>query len=290
MTQFIQTLVDGLAAGSILSLISIGFVLIYKATDVVNFAQGEIMMIGAFVAFTFIVILGMNYWIAIVATALVVALLSYLLDATIVRRVIGQPQFSIVMLTIGFGFIFRAVSMMIWSPETLAFSTPFTGRTLTMFGVVISEVAVAAVAGTVILCLVLYFFFASTRIGVAMQAASQNQLAAYYMGVPVKRLNSLVWAISGAVSAIAGILLAPITLVDTQMGLLGFKAFAAAVIGGFGSIPGALLGGLLIGVMEQLSASYLFDGAKEVVAYVLLLVVLIFLPKGLLGRVKRKKV
>ena len=157
-------------------------------------------------------------------------------------------------------------------------------------GLVIADDKVSIIVATVLLCLVLYFFFSRTRMGVAMQATSQNMLAAYYMGIPVKRVFSLIWAISAAVACFAGILLAPSTLIHTNVGFLGLKAFPAAVLGGFGSIPGALVGGIIIGVIEALAGFYLPQGFKDVAAYIVLLLVLMFKPEGLFGLKMRKKV
>jgi len=132
--------------------------------------------------------------------------------------------------------------------------------------------------------------FKYSRVGIAMQATSQNQLAAYYMGIPVKRLNSLVWALAAVVATIAGLLLAPITFVHANMGFIGLKAFPAAVVGGFGSLPGAIVGGILIGVVESLSGFWLPEGFKDVAAYVVVLLMLVFKPNGLFGDNLRKKV
>ncbi len=279
-----------MASGCIYGLVALGFVLIYKATEMVNFAQGDLMMLGAFIAFTVIETLGYNYWIAFAAAVLFMAVFGYILDATILRQVLGQPQFAVVMLTIGLGFVFRAAASMIWGTETRAFETPFTGGVTRVGELVIANVNLSIIAGTAILCAVLFGFFRYTRIGVAMQAASQNQLAAYYMGIPVKMIFSLIWAISAGVAAVAGLLLAPVALIDITMGLLGLKAFAAAVLGGFGSIPGAVVGGLLIGVIEQFSGVYLEEGLKDVAAYIVILLVLFLRPQGLLGNIGRKRV
>jgi branched-chain amino acid transport system permease protein len=157
-------------------------------------------------------------------------------------------------------------------------------------GVTISPIYLSILITTVVLCGFLAVFFRFTRIGLAMQAASQNQLAAYCLGIPVKRVLSSVWALSAGVATIAGVLMAPISLIDVNMGAIGLKAFAAAVIGGFGSIVGALLGGVLIGLIELFSAVYLPEGFKNVAAYVVLLAVLVVRPQGLFGAVGRKKV
>jgi branched-chain amino acid transport system permease protein len=141
-----------------------------------------------------------------------------------------------------------------------------------------------------LLCLVLYLVFSRSKVGIAMQAASQNQLAAYYMGIPVKRLNGLVWALAATVAAVAGLLLAPITFVHVNMGLIGLKAFPAAVVGGFTSLPGAIVGGVIIGVVESLSGFYLPEGFKDVAAYAVVLLMLALKPNGLFGENLRKKV
>ena len=143
---------------------------------------------------------------------------------------------------------------------------------------------------TVLLTVALYYFFVRTKTGVAMQAASQNQLAAYYMGIPVKRIHAMIWLLSGIVAAIAGILFAAKGAVDPTSGLMGIKAFAAAVIGGFGSLPGALLGGLIIGLIEPFAARYIPSGFSQLVPYALLVLVLIFRPDGILSQVRQKKV
>jgi branched-chain amino acid transport system permease protein len=157
-------------------------------------------------------------------------------------------------------------------------------------GLILSMEHVVIIIVTALLILGLYLLFKHTRIGIAMQATSQNQLAAFYMGIPVRRINMLVWGISAAVSACAGLLLAPITFVHANMGFIGLKAFPAAVVGGFGSIPGALVGGLIIGVVETLAGFYLPEGFKDIAAYIVVLVMLAVKPNGLFGENLRKKV
>jgi branched-chain amino acid transport system permease protein len=291
MVDLVQLLVGGVAQGCVYGLIALGFVLIYKATEMVNFAQGELMMLGTFVALTAIGTWGMSYWLGLVAAALAMAVFGFLLDAIVLRRIIGQPQFAVVILTISLGFIMRSVAGFIWGTDTLNFpDTPFTNQISEVGGVVLSWEHLSIILGTVALAGLLYLFFNYTRLGNAMQAASQNQLAAYYVGIPVKRINSLIWALSAIVATIAGVLFAPISLVDPSNGFYGVKAFAAAVIGGFGSLMGTILGGLIIGVTETLAARYLPPGFKEIVAYLLMLIVLMLRPHGLFSTLQRKKV
>ncbi len=286
----LQLGLNGVAVGCICGLVALGFVLIYKATELVNFAQGDLMMLGAFVAYMFVVWYGVGYWTAFALAVATVALFGALLDRTVLRRVIGQPQFAVVMLTIGLGAMFRSFASIVWGTEIYTLPTPFSARASRIGGVTVSHEYVSIIVGTVVLCAALYAFFTYTRVGVAMQAASQNQLAAYYMGIPVKRMFSLIWAISAGVAAIAGVLLAPVSLIDINLGFIGLKAFAAAVLGGFGSIPGALVGGVMVGLIELFSGAYLPQGAKDVAAYVVLLAVLAIRPQGLFGTVGRKKV
>ena len=288
--RFLQLGVNGAASGCIYGLIALGFVLIYKATELVNFAQGDIMMLGGFAAFSMIALFGLPYWLGALLAIVITAAFGYLLDAFIIRRVIGQPQFAVVMLTLGLGFIFRAGAGITWGYDSVAFNTPFTNRTVNIGGLVLGADSLSVIVGTVLLCVVLYLFFSKTRLGVAMQAASQNQLAAYYMGIPVRRIFSLIWAISAGVAALAGILLSPVSMIDVNMGSLGIKAFAAAVIGGFGSIPGCLVGGVLVGIVEQFAGYKLPAGFQEVTANVVLLLMLLVRPQGLFAERMGKRV
>ncbi|HZD25081.1 MAG TPA: branched-chain amino acid ABC transporter permease [Alphaproteobacteria bacterium] len=290
--QFVQQVVSGMAVGCIYALVALGFVLIYKATEVVNFAQGDIMMVGAFIAYTFISIWGFNFWIGALLAILCTAGFGWVLDRTLIRPIVGQPVFAIVMVTIGIGFLARSVVAMIpgWGVDTYTLVTPFYQKTVALGALVLSQDHLAIIVATIAICALMYVFFTHTRLGVAMQATSQNQLAAYYMGVPVKNVFSMIWAISAGTACAAGILLAPIAFIHTNLGFLAIKAFPAAVLGGFGSIPGAVVGGLIIGVIESLSGFYLPEGFKDVAAYIVLLAVLVLKPEGLFGAVGRKKV
>ncbi len=292
LLQFAQQVVSGTAIGCIYALVALGFVLIYKATEVVNFAQGELMMIGAFLAYTMIVLFGFNFWLGGLIAIILTALFGAGVERLVMRPMVGQPVFSIIMVTIGLGFLARSIVSMVpgWGVDTYSIETPFYGKVVSLGGLVLSQDHLAVVVLTLALVAVLYAFFRYTRLGMAMQATSQNQLAAYYMGIPVKTVFSMIWGISAGVAAFAGLLLAPIAFVHVNMGLLGIKAFPAAVLGGFGSLPGAIVGGLIIGIVEALSGFYLPEGFKDVAAYVVLLAVLIVRPEGLFGQTIRKKV
>jgi len=290
--QALQVIVSGISQGCIYGLIALGFVLIYKATETVNFAQGELMMLGAFLGLTATAVLGLPYWAAIATALLVMALFGFLLERAVVDPILGQPAFAIIMVTIGIGFVARGLVTMIpgWGTDTHVLEAPFRGEIVRAGGLVVAAEHLVIIAATVVLAAALYAFFRFSRVGIAMQAASQNQLAAYYMGIPVRRLNGLIWAISAAVAALAGLLLAPLTFVHVNMGFIGLKAFPAAVVGGFGSLPGAIVGGIVIGVVEALSGVYLPEGFKDVAAYVVVLIMLAVRPNGLFGETMRKKV
>jgi branched-chain amino acid transport system permease protein len=289
--QVLQVIISGISQGLIYGLIALGFVLIYKATETVNFAQGELMMLGAFLGLTVITV-GLPYWVALPVAFVGMWLVGMLLERAVLRPILGQPSFTVVMVTIGIGFIARGLVTMIpnWGTDTHTLNAPFKGEVVRMGGLVIGAEHLVVITATVLLSSALFLFFRFSRVGVAMQAASQNQLAAYYMGIPVRRLNSLIWGLSAGVAALAGVLLAPITFVHVNMGFIGLKAFPAAVIGGFGSLPGALLGGAIIGVVESLAGVYLPEGFKDIAAYVLVLLVLVVKPTGIFGETASKKV
>jgi branched-chain amino acid transport system permease protein len=290
--QELQVIFSGIAQGCIYGLIALGFVLIYKATETVSFAQGELMMLGAFCGLACVSWLGLPYWLSIPAAMMAMAVLGWMTERVVIRPVLGQPAFSIVMLTIGIGYVARGLITMIpdIGTETLAFPVPYKDTVFNAGGVVLGATQVVVVLATAALSLLLYLVFRYSRVGIAMQAASQNQLAAYYMGIPVKRLNGMVWALAAAVAAVAGLLLAPITFVHANMGFIGLKAFPAAVVGGFGSLPGAIVGGVIIGVVEALAGFWLPEGFKDIAAYIVVLLMLVLKPNGLFGEKLRKKV
>jgi branched-chain amino acid transport system permease protein len=290
--QLLQLLISGAAQGCIYGLIALGFVLIYKATETVSFAQGDLMMVGAFAALAAMTLLGLPFWLAVPAAIIAMGLFGVLLERAVVRPILGQPAFSIVMLTIGVGYVLRGLITMIPNigTDTHTLPVPYAGQVLRMGGLVVSAEQIVVIGVTGLLCLGLFAMFRYSKLGIAMQASSQNQLAAYYMGIPVKRLNGLVWGLAAAVAAIAGLLLAPITFVHANMGFIGLKAFPAAVVGGFTSLPGAIVGGLIIGIVEAFSGFYLPEGFKDVAPYIVVLIMLVLKPNGLFGEKLRKKV
>lgn len=290
LALFLQVTVNGIAIGSIYALVALGIVLIYKATEVLNFAHGDLLVLSAFSAWALIAGAGLPFWLVLPLVAGGVAALAYGMDALIVRRIAGQPAFAGVMLTIALAFMLRGLVSMGFGTEAQTYQTPWSGQSLRLGGAAVSELSVVILAVVLVVTAGLWLFFTRTRLGVAMQAASQNQLAAYLNGVKVKRLNSLVWALAGATAAIAGVFMAPVSLVDTSLWLVTLKALAAIVLGGFGSLPGAFVGGLLIGLIEQYAGVYLPHGFKDIAAYLVLIAVLILRPRGLFGEAHGRRV
>ena len=248
--QLLQLLISGAAQGCIYGLIALGFVLIYKATETVSFAQGDLMMVGAFCGLAAMTALGFPFWLGVVAAIVAMMAFGVLLERLVIRPILGQPAFSIIMLTIGVGYVARGLITMIpdVGTDTHTLPVPYAGEVLKLGGAVIAAEQLVVISATALLCVLLFAMFKYSKLGIAMQASSQNQLAAYYMGIPVKRLNGLVWGLAAGVAAVAGLLLAPITFVHANMGFIGLKAVPAAVVGGFTSLPGAIVGGLIIGI------------------------------------------
>jgi branched-chain amino acid transport system permease protein len=265
--QFLQLLISGVAQGCIYGLIALGFVLIYKATETVSFVQGDLMMLGAFVGLAMMTVLNFPFWVAVVSAILGMGLA-------------------------GIGYVLRGLVTMVpvIGTETHVLPVPYKDQIWTLGALVVNVEQIVVITFTALLCGLLFAVFKYSKVGVAMQATSQNQLAAYYMGIPVKTLNGLVWGLAAGVAAIAGLLLAPITFVHANMGFVGLKAFPAAVVGGFGSLPGAIVGGLVIGLVESMAGFYAPEGWKDIAPYVVVLVMLWVKPNGLFGSTMRKKV
>ena len=304
LTGLLQESVSGIALGCIYALIALGFTLIYKATEVVNFAQGEIMMVGAYVNFFFVTQFssmagGLNGWVflsALFASIIFAVLFGIILDYIINRPLKDEPVFSIIMATISLAIILRSLTAMIAGPISLVPVSPFGDSTIKAGGIVISVLDLAIIISAIILMILFFLFFSKTRWGIAMKATSEDSEAAQLMGIPVKQVYRMVWVFAALVGVISGVLLAPrMALLDTTMSYLGLKAFPAAILGGFGSIPGAVIGGIILGIIETVSMgtlSFHFAWIKEIndiIVWIVLIAVLMIRPDGLFGiaRVKR---
>ena len=292
MIAFLQQIISGGAVGIVYALVALGFVMVHKSTQVFNFAQGELMMLGAFCAYTFIVLFGLPFWIGGILAIASVALFGAVLDRLLLRRMVGSKPFTIFMLKVGIGFCIRSIVLLVpmWGTDTYSLPSPLQGEVFSFHGLIISADHAVILLTAAVISAALFLFFQFTRLGLAMRAISQNPLAASYLGVRVDSLFSIVWALSAAAAALAGVMLAPISFVHADMGQIGLKAIPAAVLGGFDSLPGAIVGGLIIGIVESLAGFYCPEGVKDVAAYVVLLVVLAVKPRGLFGQADVKKV
>ena len=290
MDIFVQVTASGLALGCVYALVALGFVLIYKATEIMNFAQGELMMVGAYIYFSLTTSFGLSPIPALLATLILAALLGAFIERAVMHPLIDEEPFILVMVTIGLATVLRATTGMIWSHDTHDIPSPIPDTTLQFAGAIIPMVDAWTVIGTIILSLLLFVFFKHTRIGTAMRAVAQNRYAAQLMGISVQRMFTLTWALATVVGAIGGIFLADISYLHTNMGFIGLRALPAMFLGGMDSIPGALLGGLVIGLAENLSGVYLGGGVKEIVAYIILLAILLIRPTGFFGTPEEKRV
>lgn len=289
MTTFMQVLFSGVATGCIYGLVALSFVLIYKATETVSFMQGELLMVGAFAVLALNVGLEWPLWWSALVGIAGMVLLGALLERGVLRRAIGQPHLTAVLLTFGLGMMLRGTVTTVpaASHSMHRLPVPFAGETLQFGPVVIATEHVAVIAATAALALALTLFFRHTRAGLALRACSENPRVAALMGVSVARMHTLAWALGAGLAACAGLLLAPITFVHLNMGLIALKAFPAAVLGGMTSLPGALVAGIFLGVIEALAGLGLPEGVKDIVPYVLLMLALLLFPNGL-GAVLRR--
>ena len=294
MDMFLQASIGRLSQGCVYALVALGFVLIYKATEVANFAQGELMMVGAYIHFSLVVFLGIDSLLALPLTLLLAGFVGAAIERGVIHPLADEQPFVLVTVTIGLGIVLRAVTGMIWSHDTHAFSSPVPEATYSLGGVVISSVDLWAFGATALVTGLLFAFFHWTRLGTAMRAVAQNRYAAQLMGIRVQRIFTLTWALSASVAALGGVVLADSNLLHTNMGFVGLAALPAAVLGGLDSIPGALIGGLVIGLAENLAGIYLDSfmggGLKEIFAFVILLAVLMIRPTGLFGLPDTKRV
>jgi branched-chain amino acid transport system permease protein len=288
--MIIQQIISGLAVGCVYGLIALGFVLIFKATEVINFAQGEMIMIGAFIAYSLITFFNVPFVLAFLLTPIICGGIGILLERVLIRPLVGEPVVSIIMVTIGLAITLRAFAGMIWSYDTLDFPHVFSEEAIKISGIVISPIDIWVILVSLGLVILLFLFFKFTTLGISLQASAQNPLASLLMGISIKRVYSMTWAISAMVGAVAGIIISPIIFLSANMGFIGLKAFPAAVIGGFNSIPGAIVGGVIIGISENLAGVYLPLWFKDIFAYVVMMAVLMIRPEGIFGTHEQKKV
>lgn len=292
MDQFIQQVATGLSTGSLYAILALAIVLIYRATSVVNFAQGEMAMFTTFIAWSYIN-WGFPYWGAFFLTLVVAFLLGALIELTIMRPVENAPPLNSIIITLGLFTALSSIALRIWQGQPKPFDTPeiFTGSPLTLGPAVISRPNVGVFCMAILIMIAIYLLFSRTKIGLAMRAAAQNRVASELMGIRVGRMLALGWGLSAMVGAAAGMLLAPTIFLSPSMmqGVLLF-ALAAAVLGGLDSAVGAIVGGLTLGVVQNLAGTYIDSKIDITVAFVVIIVVLLIRPKGIFGKQTMERV
>ncbi|HEX6799626.1 MAG TPA: branched-chain amino acid ABC transporter permease [Ktedonobacterales bacterium] len=299
MTNFIQLVFAGLALGCNYALVALGFTIIFKASEVINFAQGEFLLVGAYVMSLAMFSSGLNFFVALLIGVAVTVAIGLIFERLVLRRMIGRPPFTIIMVTIGLDvLLLEAVVLSVGgrlprSPAPFDFTAGFT-----VGGVEFGSNSVATIVVTALVCVALFAFLRYTRYGLAMRATAIDQEAAQAMGIRISRVYALAWAISGALATIGGVFLAANnTTFDTTLGSTALVAFPAIILGGLDSIPGAVIGGVIIGLIYELTQGYashltpIFGtGFDLIVPYLVMILVLLARPYGLFGTRKVERV
>jgi len=287
---FGQQVVSGLSAGCLYALAALGLVLIYRTMDIVNFAHGEMAMVSTFMAHTLLVRLGLSYIPAALGAIIFAFIFGMAVERVFLRPIQGGPLISLMIMTLGLFMVFNGAAGWVWGFDPVSFPRAVSGRPIWLGDLIITRDSILVLAVTIAMALALYVVLRFTMAGIAIRATSQNSRAARLMGVPVPKVYALTWGISAVLGAVAGILIAPTTFLSpSMMAEVQIKAFTAAVLGGFSSLPGAVVGGLLLGVLENLVAGYISTELKSTFAFALI-VVLFIRPSGLLGTPPKRKV
>ncbi len=285
-TFFAEVVINGLLTGVMYSLVALGFVLIFKASGVFNFAQG---VMALFAALTLVGLMehGAPVWLALIVTAAVMILLAFAVEWAMLRRLVNQEEIVLFMASIGLAFVLQGLGEMVWGSNVKALDVGIPDQSFEVGGILLNEFDLFAAASGAILVTVLAVFFHYTRIGRALRAVADDHQAALAVGIPLKTIWVIVWSVAGIVALVAGIMWGAKSGVQFSLSLIALKALPVLILGGFTSVPGAIVGGLIIGVGEKIAEIYwgpLFGGAIENwFAYVLALVFLLFRPQGLFG-------
>ena len=280
--------VNGLMIGSMYALIALGFVLIYKATSVVNFAQGELVMFGGYIAAAMLSLYHLPLAVALPVLLVSMVILGFAVERGVLRPLVGQNVISVVMVTIGLAQVFQGLAAMVWGAQTINISLPIRLEPYQIWEVYISPINVVAAVISGVFLVGFAWFFRKSRMGVAMRAVANDQQAAMAVGINVRFVFAASWAIAGLAAGIGGVVWGNMLGVDTHLALVGLKVFPAVILGGLDSVPGAVVGGLLIGAIESVAAGYVDPyvggGTKDFIPYVLMIVALLIRPYGFFGR------
>ncbi|WP_137390004.1 branched-chain amino acid ABC transporter permease [Rhodoligotrophos defluvii] len=283
MDFFLLLLATGLVSGAAYGMIAMGFALIYKATGVVNFAQGELVMLTAYIAFSIAASLNLSFFPLVAVTVPIAMVLGLVLERIFIRPMLGEPIFAIVMVTIGLAVIIRGVTIMIWGPDPFDFPAGLSTNVVFIGDIPFYPAQLYALGALAVLVAAAWFFLHRSRMGIAMRAVAANEKAAMLMGIGVARVHALAWSLSSAIAAVAGILFAANFKLGPDLWFQGLKSFPAVILGGLDSVIGAAIGGLVIGVIENMAQGYLGQGLREIAGFVVIVLVLMIRPYGLFG-------
>jgi branched-chain amino acid transport system permease protein len=285
MTVFLQSLVSGILVGGVYALIGIGLTIIFGVMRVINFAHGDLVMVGMYLAYFAFTLLGVDPFVSVALTLPIMFALGALLQKVVIERVLGALPENQILLTVGLGLIMSNTAMMLFTSDYRILTTSYSSASLTLAGLSISKPLFLSFLVTAAITGFLYWFMLETDTGQAIRATAQDREAAKLMGIDVKKMSLLATGMGAAMAGTAGALISPTYYIFPQVGeAFTLKAFVIVVLGGMGSIVGATLGGIAVGAAESLSAVYLSSGLKELVVFVLFLVVLLLRPAGLLGK------
>jgi branched-chain amino acid transport system permease protein len=283
MEYFALLLSSGLVVGAVYGLVGMGFAIIYKATGIVNFAQGELLMLTAYIAFSIAQSLSLTFLPLMLVTIPIAMLIGITLERLFIRPMLGEPVFSIVMVTVGLAVILRGVTIMIWGPDPYDFPMAAASRVIMIGRIPFYEVQLYALATLAIVTIGAWAFFRFTRLGIAMRAVAANEGAAMLMGIEVSRIHMIAWGLSAAIAALAGVLFAALFKLGPTIWFEGLRSFPAVILGGLDSVLGAALGGLVVGVIENMAQGYMGQGLREIAGFVVIVVILMIRPYGLFG-------
>lgn len=284
MESFIQLTLTGLTNGAILALAALGFVLIYKASDVINFAQGEFLLVGGYVTYAMIAQFGLSWPLGMAVTILVAIALGALVERFVLRPLIGEPIISVIMVTIGLSSLLKAIVSTIWGNQPKAFPSFIPSTPIKIWGATIGADRLWAIVIAIAMLGLFTFFFRRSKEGIAMRAVADDQQAALSMGISVKKIFAWAWSIAAISAAIGGALVANIVGVSQELSHFGLRVFPVVILGGLDSIPGAIVGGIIIGLLETYTGGYIGHGLNQVVPFIVLILILMVRPYGLFGQ------
>ena len=291
---YIELMLNGMMVGALYSLVALGFVLIYKASDVINFAQGDLVMFAAYIVAASLQLYGLPLWLAVLLGLGGMIALGFAIEKLVLQHLIGRPVVAVIMATIGLASFLQGLAPFFWGVETKNLPLPVPDVPLFLGPILLSPLDLIAAATALLSIGLIGWFFTKSRTGIALRAIADDQQVSLAMGIDVKRYFAVAWGIAGAVALIAGLVWGNLLGVNAQLALVGLKVFPVVILGGLDSIVGAIVGGLIVGVVESLAAGfidpYVGGGTKDFTPYVLMVLVLMIRPYGLFGKVDIERV